>query len=178
MCFGCLHIYFAVNSAQCSGLFAYVHWGLQALFGLKGRRKETRKKKRGSGGGCASVEGLPFIYSAWFLHKIITHNNRISALFAWHIFPSGLWRVPPSVRSLKKCPRQTTLSTNATNTSCPLSKDVLGMHDWHIFSICWPLCNNSRRPPKSRPLADLIATTACWTSHFKMLSKGIQNVEY
>lgn len=113
------------------------------------KRGEDRRAERGRERFWRRTGGLPFIFSAWIQQKVITHNNRISALFAWHIFPSGLWSVPPSVRSLKKCPRQTALSTTVKNMSCPLSQYVLRTHNCHFFSCLPFLRNNWVRSPTS-----------------------------
>lgn len=101
--------------------------------------------------------GLSFIFSAWILQKVISHNNRISALFARHIFPSGLWSVPPSVRSL--------------NSFCHCYKhaipSVWGCVGNTQLSFSLFLCNNGIRSPKTRtPLQRLP-----WMSAGPLISK-------
>lgn len=161
-------------SVQCSGyLFVCI-----AVCGLCLEKREKKREDLEEGRA-----GSSFIFSAWILQKVISHNNRISALFARHIFPSGLWSVPPSVRSPKKCPRQTTLSATVTNMPYPLSEDVLGIHNSHflmstIFMQQWNKASEDENPPAK------IAINVCWTSDLKVqtswfdiLSNAFQNVE-
>lgn len=75
-----------------------------SVFFQKGRQEKGEEWFCGWG-LCACVclwWGFPFIFPAWILQKVITYYNGLSALFACHIFPSGLWSVPHSVQTLKK----------------------------------------------------------------------------